>query len=34
MPELDWMYGYPVALTVIAATCGILYYRFRRMGCL
>jgi len=32
MPELDWMYGYPVALTVIAATCGILYYRFRRMG--
>ncbi len=32
MPELDWMYGYPVALTVIATTCGILYYRFRRMG--
>lgn len=32
MPELEWMYGYPVALTVIATTCGILYYRFRRMG--
>jgi magnesium transporter len=32
MPELDWTYGYPVALTVIATTCGILYYRFRRMG--
>ena len=30
MPELDWKYGYPVALGLIAAVCGYLYYRFRR----
>lgn len=32
MPELDWPYGYPVALSVIAIACGILYYRFKRAG--
>ncbi len=32
MPELEWTYGYPTALAVIAATCGYLYYRFRRAG--
>ncbi|MDO8350895.1 MAG: magnesium/cobalt transporter CorA [Gallionella sp.] len=32
MPELGWKYGYPLALLVIAATCGGLYYRFRRSG--
>jgi len=32
MPELDWAYGYPVALMVIATACGVLYHRFRRMG--
>lgn len=32
MPELQWRYGYPVALLAIAATCGILYYRFKRAG--
>ena len=32
MPELDWAYGYPTALAVIAVTCGVLYYRFRRAG--
>lgn len=32
MPELDWEYGYPLALGVIVAACGALYYRFRRMG--
>lgn len=32
MPELDWAYGYPAALAVIALTCGVLYYRFRRAG--
>jgi magnesium transporter len=32
MPELDWAYGYPTALAVIATACGILYYRFRRAG--
>ena len=30
MPELDWKYGYPVALSVISGTCGYLYYRFRK----
>jgi magnesium transporter len=30
MPELHWQYGYPVALAVIVATCGYLYYRFRK----
>lgn len=32
MPELEWKYGYLLALLVIAATCGGLYYRFRRSG--
>jgi magnesium transporter len=30
MPELQWGYGYPVALLVIIAVCGILYLRFKR----
>lgn len=32
MPELHWRYGYPTVLAVIAAVCGTLYRRFRRMG--
>ncbi|MQY50796.1 magnesium/cobalt transporter CorA [Rhodocyclus tenuis] len=32
MPELQWEYGYPAALAVIASTCGFLYYRFKRAG--
>jgi magnesium transporter len=32
MPELDWQYGYPAALALIAITCGVLYRRFRRAG--
>lgn len=32
MPELEWHYGYPAALTLIAVTCGILYRRFKRAG--
>jgi magnesium transporter len=32
MPELKWAYGYPVALLVIAAICGVLYVRFKRVG--
>jgi magnesium transporter len=32
MPELHWRYGYLVALTLMAAICGYLYYRFRRAG--
>lgn len=32
MPELELEYAYPLALLVIAATCGFLYYRFKRAG--
>ena len=32
MPELQWEYGYPLALIVIAAACGFLYSRFKRSG--
>jgi magnesium transporter len=32
MPELKWTYGYPIALCIIASTCGYLYYRFKRAG--
>ncbi len=32
MPELKWRYGYAVALTLIASTCGFLYLRFRKAG--
>jgi magnesium transporter len=30
MPELQWDYGYPVALVVIVAVCGFLYFHFKR----
>lgn len=30
MPELQWRYGYPVALGLIALTSGLLYRRFKR----
>ncbi len=32
MPELQWDYGYPAVLVVIATACGVLFHRFRRMG--
>ena len=32
MPELKWHYGYAAALLVIFTSCGILYWRFRRIG--
>ncbi len=32
MPELQWEYGYPLALGVIVGACTSLYFRFRRMG--
>jgi magnesium transporter len=32
MPELKWHWGYPAALGVIAAACGIVWWRFRRSG--
>jgi magnesium transporter len=30
MPELQWEYGYAIALLVIIVVCGILYLRFKR----
>lgn len=30
MPELDWKYGYPVALGLMGSVCGYLYFRFRK----
>ncbi|HEX6312119.1 MAG TPA: magnesium/cobalt transporter CorA [Acidimicrobiia bacterium] len=32
MPELGWAFGYPIALALMAAVCGCLYWRFRRSG--
>ena len=32
MPELDWKYGYPMALIIMTSVCGYLYYRFRKTG--
>ncbi len=32
MPELQWEYGYPVALMVISGACGLLWRRFKRAG--
>ncbi len=32
MPELQWKYGYPVALLVMAGVCGLLYWRFKKSG--
>ncbi len=30
MPELNWKFGYPAALGLIAAACGLLFWRFKR----
>jgi len=32
MPELEWTYGYPLAIALMGAICTILYRRFRRAG--
>jgi magnesium transporter len=32
MPELEWRYGYPVALGTIAVACFVLWRRFRKSG--
>ncbi|MGW8390929.1 magnesium/cobalt transporter CorA [Pseudoduganella sp. HUAS MS19] len=32
MPELDWRFGYPAALTLMAVVCGSLYRRFKKVG--
>ena len=32
MPELQWEYGYPLAIGIISVTCVGLYIRFKRFG--
>lgn len=32
MPELEWYYGYPMALFIIAGACGFLYWQFKKSG--
>ncbi len=32
MPELDWHFGYPAALTWMAIVCCYLYWRFKKVG--
>ena len=32
MPELKQPWGYPLALGLIAGTCGLMFWRFRRVG--
>ncbi len=32
MPELEWKYGYPMALGLMFSTCFYLYRRFRKIG--
>ncbi|USX19636.1 magnesium/cobalt transporter CorA [Oxalobacteraceae bacterium OTU3REALA1] len=32
MPELEWKYGYPFALTVMISVCVYLYRRFKKAG--
>lgn len=32
MPELKLPFGYPMALAVIASACGVIYWRFKRVG--
>jgi len=32
MPELHWHWGYPAVLAGMATACGVLFWRFRRVG--
>lgn len=32
MPELHWRYGYFILICLLGAICGLLYWRFRRIG--
>jgi magnesium transporter len=32
MPELDWTFGYPSALLLMACVCSFLFWRFKRAG--
>jgi magnesium transporter len=30
MPELDWVYGYPLSIAIMVVVDGYLFYRFRK----
>ena len=32
MPELDWAFGYPFALTLIFGGSGLVFWRFKHIG--
>jgi len=32
MPELDWLFGYPMTMALMIGACGFLYYKFKRSG--
>jgi magnesium transporter len=32
MPELDWQFGYPVAVLIMVGVSTFLYFRFKRSG--
>jgi magnesium transporter len=32
MPELEWKYGYPMALGIMVTVCAVLYRRFKKAG--
>ena len=32
MPELDWPYGYPIALSIMSISCVYLFFRFKKSG--
>lgn len=32
MPELDWTFGYPACVLVIAGICAYVYARFKKSG--
>ena len=32
MPELRWIFGYPLVLALMFAACGVLYWNFKRSG--
>jgi magnesium transporter len=32
MPELDWLFGYPMAMVLMIGACAFLYYKFKRSG--
>ena len=32
MPELRWLFGYPMAVGLMGGVCGFLFWRFKRSG--